>query len=193
MRVVDVIAIGTMMGNFSAMRVSTILVLALLVFAGGCSTSDIVKRPVPIAGGKVVGVLFGARGPLPATGNGYEVIYATTVPGTIPTDVVYKFAFIAPPGTNLQRVTVDDISDEQSSAMIDDLHPWLEENAWHGEMKPLDRKDPLLAWVYTVTPSMRVFRFTITDVGGKQTVLYQLTVYQPFIKSAMRYSWGEKY
>ena len=54
-------------------------------------------------------------------------------------------------------------------------------------------KDPLLAWVYTVTNSMRVYRFTITDSTGKKTVLYQIGGYPSFIKAAMRSSWGEKY
>ncbi len=189
------IVIGLMFTDIPKIRFSAALFVASLLLLAGCSsTPATTMHPVPIAGGKLVGIPFGPGGPQPGRANGYEVLYAIAVPGEKTTQVVYKFGFTAPPSTKLQRVVVDDISDEQSSAMIDDGQPWLDEkNMWRGEMKPLENKDPLLAWIYTVTPSMRVFRFTITDAAGKQTTLYQLTAFPPYIKSAMRYSWGEKY
>jgi hypothetical protein len=169
-----------------------LLFLSALLFAG-CSTTDNL-RPVTIAGGKVVPIPFGPQGPINGAANGYEVQYASSVPGATATKLVYKFAFSAQPGVTLKRVVVDDISDEQSfPALIDDRKPWIDGNIWHGESQPFDDKDPILKWVYTVTPSTRVYRFTITDSAGKTTFLYQVVGYPQFIKAAMRFSWGEKY
>jgi len=170
-----------------------LLLLSALVFSG-CSSPTETVRPVPIAGGKVIGIHFGPHGPIPGKADGYEVRYAISIPVPDTKTIIYKFGFLAPPGTKLDRVVVDDISDEQSSSMMDESKPWLDENnEWKGETKPYDYKNPLLAWAYTVTPSLRVYRFTITDSAGKKTVLYQVTGYPEFVKAAMRFSWGEKY
>jgi hypothetical protein len=187
-----VIVIGVMIIDIFPMRIPPGLLLASLFILAGCSTTDNM-RPVPIAGGKVVGIQFGPQGPLPGKADGYEVRFASMVPATGTNSVVYKFAFSAPAGVTLKHVVVDDISDEQSSPLIDDQQPWVDNNFWHNETKPFENKNPLLAWVYTVTPSMRVYRFTITDAAGKHTVLYQLTGYPEFIKASIRRSWGEKY
>lgn len=183
-----------MMRGMLPMRFPVGLILVSLLIYSGCSSPDGAMRPVPIAGGKVVGIPFGPQGPLPGRENGYEVLYAASVPGADKNQLIYKFSFSAPQGTKLKEVVVDDISDEQSASLVDDRQPWLDEqHRWHTETKPYDAKDPLLAWVYTVTPSMRVYRFTITDEAGKKTVLYQLTAYPAFMKGAIRFSWGEKY
>jgi hypothetical protein len=190
----DVIVIGSMIADIFPMKSSAGLLFVSLLLFTACSSPTDNLRPIPIAGGKVVGIAFGPQGPMPGKGNGYEVQYAASVPGTTKTELIYKFAFTAPPSTTLKRVVVDDISDEQSApGLIDEQKPWLDGNLWKGETKPYDIKDPLLAWAYTVTPSMRVYRFTITDSTGAQTILYQLTGYPQFMKAAMRFSWGEKY
>jgi hypothetical protein len=177
---------------FSMKSSAFLLVLSALLFAG-CSTTDNL-RPVNIAGGKVVAIPFGPHGPINGAANGYEVQFASSVPGASATKLVYKFGFSAPAGVTLKRVVVDDISDEQNfPALIDDRKPWVDGNMWHGESQPFDNKDPILKWVYTVTPSTRVYRFTITDSTDKKTYLYQVVGYPPFVKAAMRFSWGEKY
>ena len=182
-----------MIAAFFPKHFSIGLLLVASLFLAGCGTSDVVVRPVFIAGGKLVGIPFGPHGPMPGKADGYLVEYAATVPGAVATQLIYKFAFVAPPATSLKHVVVDDISDEQSGTLIDDQNPWLEENRWHAETRPYEVKDPLLAWAFTVTPSLRVYRFTITDAAGKQTILYQVTGYPEFMKAAMRSSWGEKY
>ncbi len=169
-----------------------LLIIPLFLLAG-CGTPEVVMQPVPIAGGKLVPIAFGPRGPIAGKANGFEVLYAASNPGAVATQLVYKFAFSAPPGTQLSRVIVDDISDEQNGRLVDDEKPWLDSDRWRTETKPYDSKDPLLAWVYTISHTMRVYRFTITDKAGKQTVLYQVTGYPAYIKAAIRATWGEKY
>jgi hypothetical protein len=177
---------------FSMKSPAALLVLSVGFFAGCAATDNM--RPIPIAGGKLVGIPFDSHGPMNGKANGYEIRGANAVPGATATQVVYRFALTAPPGVTLKRVVVDDISDEQSyPALLDDDKPWLDGNVWKGETPPFDNKDPHLKWVYTVTPSTRVYRFTITDSAGVTTILYQVTGYPQFMKAAMRFSWGEKY
>jgi hypothetical protein len=189
----DVIVIRTMNADFFAMIFSRGWLLVALLFLAGCGTPESTVHPVPIAGGKVVGIPFGPHGPLPGRANGYEVQLAATFPGEPATKIIYKFAFTAPPQAKLKRVVVDDLSDEQNGTLIDDVQPWVDDNRWHAETKPYDAKDAALLWIYTVSPSMRVYRFTITDAAGKESVLYQITPYPTYIKAAIRSTWGEKY
>ena len=187
------IVIRLMIADIFPMRSPVGLLFIALVCLGGCAATDTLL-PIPIAGGKVVGIPFGPRGPLSGAGNGYQIQFAGGLPGQTATQLVYKFALTAPAGVTLKEVLIDDISDEQSVAgLVDDQKPWLDGNFWHGETKPFDVKDPLLAWAYTVTPSTRVYRFTITDTAGIKTVLYQVAGYPQYVKAAMRASWGEKY
>lgn len=189
----DVIAIRLMITDIFPMKSSaTLLFFSVCLFAGCSSTDNL--RPIPVAGGKLVGIPFDSHGPMNGKGNGYEIMGASAVPGATATQLVYRFAFTAPAGVTLKRVIVDDISDEQSYPnLIDDDKPWLDGNIWKAETPPFDDKDPALKWVYTVTPSTRVYRFTITDSKGATTILYEITGYPQFVKAAMRFSWGEKY
>ncbi len=189
----DVIVIGLMITDIRSMKLSaTLWVLSVCLFAG-CSSTDNM-RPVSIAGGKLVVIPFGPHGPMNGQANGYEVWGANAVPGATPTQLIYKFLLTAPSGVTLKRVVVDDISDEQSyPGIIDDDKPWLDGKIWKGETPPFDNKDPNLKWIYTVSPSVRVYRFTVTDSAGATTILYQVTPYPPYAKTAMRFSWGEKY
>jgi hypothetical protein len=169
------------------------LILPLLLVLAGCGTPGDQMRPVPIAGGRVVDIPFGPGGPRAGRANGYEVKQANLAPGAQEREVIYQFAFTSLPGAELKSVQVEDISDDKAYPLIDDQHPWLTDNRWHAETRPIAATDPRLAWVYQVVPSMRVYRFTLIDTADRRSVLYQLAVYPDFIKSAIRRKWGEKY
>jgi hypothetical protein len=170
------------------MRLPVTLLIALLPLAfGGCASSEQL-HPVPIAGGKMLGI-----GPNSNKANGYQILQAVILPGTVDRQLYYEFTLGVPPDTNLKRVQVDDISDEQGSQLIDDPNPWQENRLWHAKTSPLAATDPLLKWVLTVTPSMRVYRFTVTDAAGRKTVLYQVAPFPDWMKSSIRQKLGEKY
>ena len=141
----------------------------------------------------MIGIPFGPGGPRHGQANGYEVIQSIVAPGANDRQIVYQFAFTAPPAATLRRVQIDDISEDQSGALIDVENPPLLANLWQIATAPLEATDPLVKWVYTVTPSLRVYRFTITDAAGQRTVLHQLAVYPDYFKAAIRRKWGEKY
>ena len=169
------------------------LFVPLLLALGGCASSTDAMRPVPIIGGHMLGIPFGPHGPLPGKANGYEVLLVDTAPGPKDRQIIYRIALSLPPGVKLLRVQVDDISEEQHGLLVDDQHPWQTDDRWHIETAPMNADDPQLAWIYTVIPSMRVYRFTITDSTGRETILYQASGYPDFIKAAIRRTWGEKY
>jgi len=176
------------------MRQSCFVSIVFLLLLAGCSSPSEGMRPVPITGGRSILIPFGPQGPRPGKADGYEVLHAGAAPGAQARQTIYQFACSAPPGAALQRIQVDDISEEQPSPLIDDQQPWLSENhLWHMDTAPLNADDPRLAWIYTVTPTMRVYRFTITDKAGHKSYLYQAVGYPDFIKSAIRRQWGEKY
>jgi len=166
--------------------------LVCVLVLAGCGSPSEVMTPVPVAGGHHIGIRVGPNGPLPGKGDGFTVLHAATAPGA-EKHIVYQFALSAPPGAALQRIQVDDISDEQSGPLVDDQHPWVTENVWHIETSPIAADDPRLAWIYTVTPSLRVYRFTITDQAGHQTIIHHVTAYANYIKGIIRSQWGEKY
>ena len=167
-------------------------VVLLLAFSGCTSTDDV--RPFHVAGGRVVGIPFGPNNsPRPGRANGYEVAYAMIGPGSTDRELTYRFVVSIPPGSTPQSIKVEDISDEQAYPLVNDLHPWLEEHFWHIETLSIKSDDPRLAWILNVTPSIRVYRFTIMDDANRRSVLYQVTVYQNYFKAAIRQKWGEKY
>jgi len=148
---------------------------------------------MPISGGRVVDIPFGPGGPRPGRANGFEVAMATITPSTAENEIIYQFGLTAPPAAALQSVQVEDITDDKPYLFVDDQHPWLTENRWHAVSKPLAAGDPRLAWIYQVTPAVRIYRFTLIEASGRRSVLYQVTAYPEFIKVTVRRKWGEKY
>jgi hypothetical protein len=166
--------------------------LSLVLILAGCAATEQLQ-PVPISGGRLLGVKVGPHGPLPGSANGFEVVRSNLAPAAQDNQAIYQFGFVAPPGTSLQRVQIEDISDEDDAPLVDDQKPWLEQNLWHIETAPLDCKDPKLSWVFTVTTSLRVYRFIVTETSGRKTSMYQVVGYPNFAKAAIRSKWGEKY
>ncbi len=169
-----------------------LLIFIILLVFSGCTMPDEL-RPVPISGGRVVDIPIGPNGPRPGRGNGYEVLHAWMSPGTQDREVIYQFALSVPPATNIQSIKVEDISDEQAYLLVEDLHPWQTDRQWTINTLPIKAEDPRLAFVYNITPSLRVYRFTIIDGTNRRTVLYQTANYSNIFKFAIRHKWGEKY
>lgn len=175
-----------------AMRLSCcLLIVTLLLGQGGCAMPD-EMRPIGIAGGRVVDIPIGPNGPRNGRKNGYEVLHVWFSPGPQEREIIYQFAVSVPAATTPERIKVEDISDEQAYPLIDDQHPWLTDRRWTIDTLPIKADDPRLAFVYHVTPSLRVYRFTIFDSANKQSVLYQVVSYPNPFKFAIRHKWGEK-
>jgi hypothetical protein len=167
------------------------IVLFLLIGLAGCATDA--RRPVPIADGKYIGIPFGPNGPENGKSEGYEVHVAGLAPGADEkTEVIYIFGISVPNGSKLKRVRVDDISEEQNGTLIDDTNPWVDGDRWVGRTAPKKSDDPLFKWVFTVTNSLRVYRFIVTDSTGHQVVMYHVVGYPDFRKNMLRTKWSGK-
>ena len=169
--------------------------LALLLALGlaGCATPEVI-RLITVSGGKTMQFSFGPNGAAPGRANGYEVRLATLVPSADGQEIGYTFEFTAPAGATLARVQIDDVSEETAAfPMVDDTTPKLVENRWAGSSPTLRAGHAELQWIYTITTTLRVYRFTITDAVGRKTEMHHVMAYPDFIKSTLRQKWGANY
>ena len=170
------------------------LLIPVLLLLAACGSPSEKLQPVRIAGGHLIGIPVGPHGPLPGRGDGFEVLQAGSSPDKERKELVYQFALKIPAGVTVSRIVVDDISEEQpSDALVDDGKPWISDGTWRISTSPIRSDDPRLIWIFTVTASVRVYRFTITTSTGKQTVINQVEGYPDFFKMLIRHGWGEKY
>jgi len=167
--------------------------LGLALALAGCVSPEIISR-ITTTGGKVVSFSFGPKGAEPGRANGFEVRTAVFVPSENGQEITYHFSVSAPAGTALKRVQVEDVTEEAAAfPMVDDTGPKIDANLWSAKSAVVPAGDEHLQWVYTITTSMRVYRFILTDAAGKATEIYHVTAYPDFIKSGLRKKWGANY
>jgi hypothetical protein len=168
------------------------LLASLVVICAGCQSGSI-SAVVPVAGGGHINVPMRAGGPPPAEGDGFRVDRATIAPAKDTRELRYDFALVAANQPDLRRIQIDDISDETAVTWIDDANPQFKERRWAASTEMIPAEDPRLKWMFQITPSLRVFRFTLTHADGRKTTLDQVSTFPPFVKQAIRAAWGEKY
>lgn len=176
------------------MRIPSLIALLGLVVAltSGCQTGT-VSAVVPIAGGGKINVPMTKNGPPPGEAEGYRSEIAALIPGAGEREAVYDVGIVALNEPALKRIVVEDISDETPFLLVDDQNPQFENRHWRTKSRVFSADHPHLKWVFHVTVSMRVTRFTLTALDGHEFSFNHVTVYPPFIKGAMRAKWGEKY
>lgn len=175
-------------------RLLACLVPAVALWSG-CQTGEIV-RVVPVSGGGQINVPMTGKGPTPGEGEGYRVAVAGLQPfepNQDPRQVRYTFALTSEKEPALARIQVEDISDEQAAPLIDDAQPAFKNRRWEALTDVLTPEDPRLKWIYQITLSFRVYRFTLTAKDGHKISFNHVSVYPPFVKEAIRGKWGEKY
>ena len=145
-----------------------------------------------ISGGEKVAVPLGRGGVEPTKRDGVQ-----TEPVIFNLDadkkLVYLFGFTDAKNRTLKSVRVEDVSDAAPVTLFEDAAPALEKGRWHKTSAPFGAGQPHLAWMSTITNTVRVFRFTLTFADGQQFVLLQGAMFPSFIKEGVRKAWGEKY
>jgi hypothetical protein len=175
------------------MRLSCLLALAaVLALSAGCQTGE-VKAVVPISGGGHITVPLTPAGPPAGEADGYRVERATISPSKELHELRYEFGLVATKPPALRRIQVDDISDETAVPLVDDANPQFTNGHWSAKTVMIPADDPRLRWVFQITRSLRVYRFTLTALDGRQVAFNQVTGFPPNLKSAIRELWGEKY
>ncbi|HVS53859.1 MAG TPA: hypothetical protein VHD62_16000 [Opitutaceae bacterium] len=164
---------------------------ALLIALAGCATGTI-SMVATIAGGERVRIPVGKKGVEPAEEDGLRVESAIF---TLNAEKKLTYIFELSDARNRawRQVRVEDVSDTAPFVLVEDAQPELKNGHWRTTSRPFGQSDSNLAWVATITNSVRVFRFTVTFADGKTLTLLQGEMYPDFIKAAARHEWGENY
>lgn len=176
------------------MRFPCLLALALgaIAFTSGCNTGE-VKAVVPISGGGKITVPLTKEGPAPGEAEGYRIEVAALQPGKQANEAFYGFGLVAAHEPALQRIQIEDISDEKAVTLIDEKDPKFVNRRWVASTEPITAEDPRLKWVMQITLSMRVYHVTLTLADGRTAAFNHVTTYPPFIKAAIRAKLGLNY
>ncbi|HVU36402.1 MAG TPA: hypothetical protein VHE61_23390 [Opitutaceae bacterium] len=165
--------------------------LALLTFSG-CQSGG-VKAVLPISGGGKIDVELGADGPKPGEADGYTAIRPAVFPGKENRELNYEFGIHSSGASDLKRIQIVDVSDDQPIPLIDDTHPKFINSIWLGKSEMISADDPRLKWVLQLPMSLRVYRYTLTHADGKQASFYNVGAYPPWLKTLIRTKWGDNY
>ena len=169
-----------------------LLVVLLCLGVGGCATGE-VAMVATIAGGQKIRVPIGPGGTVLTNEGGVQIRLANFFVNK-DKKIVYSFAFADIRDRALQRVQVQDLSDEVAVMLLDDTQPKSErDGVWHRESEPFEFNDPRLSWIATISNSLRVFRFTLTFSDGKTMVLQQGMLYPAGLKESVRHIFGMTY
>ncbi len=102
----------------------------------------------------------------------------------------WQFTFRTKQPSTLRRIQVEDVSDNAPVLLVDDRRPVIDGVQWtkHSE---LTRATPADApWLFDYHPTLRIFRFTITEGSGRKSVLYQAALFNRQAKDAVRVQMG---
>jgi len=162
--------------------------------AAGCATGggDIAMMAT-ISGGEKIRV--------PLTRGGAELIseggvQINTASFTLSPEkkVLFVFEFTDTRKRPLRSVRVEDVSGDKPQVMVEDDQPKLSAAAqWHGEAPPLEWNHSRIAWLATISNSLRVYRFTLTFADGQTLVIHQGALFPAAMKSAVRQALGQNY
>lgn len=174
------------------MRFSIPLLVAFTAVLAGCQTGE-VKAILPLADGTQIAMPITQAGPPRGEGGGYQVQQAMLLPPNPDHMLAYGFSLLAKKAPDLKRIQIDDVTDETIEPLLDDKAPKFDKQIWHGMTDLMAPDDARLKWIYQITGSMRVYRFTLTPASGAKISFYHVSPYPPFIKAAVRSAMGEKY
>jgi hypothetical protein len=174
------------------MRSTQLFFLFLLsVWLAGC-THPVKEVSVPIAGGQKVG--FKKVGT--SFVGGEDNRFAITEAGLNPyrrsgqNFLRWQFTFRAKQPTSLRRVLVEDVSGNRPILLVDDQHPVIDGVEWsrHSGLTPATTTNA--PWLYDDQVTRRIFRFTILESDGRQSVLYEAAEFNRKAKEAVRVHMG---
>lgn len=168
-----------------------LLLLCGLGWLAGCQTGE-VKAVLPLADGNQITMPI-ATPPPRGEGGGYHVDQAMVMPPTANHELCYGFGVVADKTPALRRIQIDDVTDEAIVPLIDDQSPKFNGNKWEAKTDLMGPEDPRLKWIFQITGSMRVYRFTLTPSDGPSVSFYHVVPYAPVVKAVIRNALGEKY
>jgi hypothetical protein len=178
-----------------------IALLLVVVLAGGARAGTgqkIANMPFPIAGGQTVLLPVSDGGPIPAENDEVKIEVAGFVIGPSPTDpkvplLTWKFAFTPKKGQTIEQVVVEEVAAaDAAQLLVSDEIPRLDEGFWRGTSRPFMADPESQRWLYSNSPSVFVFKFSIAFEGVPVQVLYQPSWFPAQAKKAMMAGFGKR-
>ena len=168
-----------------------ILVIPLLLWSGCTSSSP--QGSIPIAGGQSVRLGRQGAGFKPAENDRVVVtdadLHAVTYDGKH--YVRWTFSIRPKQAAVLSVIRIEDVTDAVPLLLVNDVAPQQDGGKWTGNAGLMEPSSTSVRWLYEPKETVRVFRFTITEVDGRSYVLYQGVLYSPAAKGAIRAMVGQ--
>jgi hypothetical protein len=158
-----------------------------VVWLTGCVSSP-PRLSVAIAGGQTVQLERQGTGFKPAEDDRIIITEASLQAVNLDGKNYLRWNFVITPKqtTTLSMIRIEDVSDSAPLIMVNDVSPQLEAGKWTETAGLMDVSGPSVRWLFQANESIRVFRFTITEMDGQSKVLYQGVQYAPASKEAIR-------
>jgi hypothetical protein len=104
--------------------------------------------------------------------------------------VRWQFAILPKEEPALQRIKIEDVTDENPVLVLDDRAPVVEERLWTRQSDLIRASPRSIPWLFNFGRTTRVFRITIRETSGKTSILYQAVLFTPKAKKDFRVLMG---
>lgn len=170
---------------------SPLMVLLLCMWVVGCATGDYAYVKT-ISTGERLQIPLKRGAPIMATKDDITVRHAGLIPSPKFEDkqLMYLFDLEDKNPVPAKAIRVEDVTDEKTILMVEDLNPKFEKQRWFTTSRKYSGDDPEMVWISQLGDTMRVFRFTVTKADGSKIVLNQGWMVPAWTKTPMRQALG---
>lgn len=172
-------------------KTQTILLVPLLLWSGCTSSSP--QGSIPIAGGQSVRLGRQGTGFKPAEND--RVVLTDAGLQTVTYDgkhyARWSFSIRPKQAAELSAIRIEDVTDSAPLLLVNDVAPQQDAGKWTENAGLMEPSSTSVRWLYEPKETVRVFRFTITEVDGRSYVLYQGVLYSAAAKDAIRAMVGQ--
>lgn len=178
-------------GSVSRTLIGAVLALLVGCFSG-CATSEFRYTKTISTGERLDFSLVRGR-VVDATGGGLTARAPIILPDQEQKQLRFIFGLLVTDDGTLQRVQIEDVSDEQPILLVDETNPELKDRQWIGRSEWFTLENPAASWVKYLGETFRVYRITATRGNGETVVLHEGSYTQGFAKAILRRLLGEDY
>ena len=155
--------------------------LLVSVLAGCAMHNGFVKTEVEFKAddGKTISLPMTRAGAVPTENDQYKIIGAGILAALRKgspdkSEIIWSFSFETKSVKQVERVAIELVrSSGELDVMVQDKSPALKNGLWIGKSKPYSMSKSESPWLYSDADSTFLFKFTITQRGGVDVVMYQ--------------------
>jgi len=163
--------------------------LALLALLTGCNSTpketylglEVIQMPFTINNDQTLYLPVTDAGTVPATQNGYAMTYAgfnITPSKSVENqaEMTWGFAFKSTKSGEIESIKIEELpSTAPKQTLIELSNPKIKDGYWKFNFEPIIANKENTPWVYKDKASIFVFRITIIEKSGIETILTQPT------------------